>query len=37
MVDDLTDPAEPRVFAQWVPYRLLRPVKSDPNRLFGLR
>ena len=37
MVDDLTDPADPRVFAQWVPYRLLRPVKSDPNLLFGLR
>jgi len=37
LLDDLTDPDDPRVIEQWVPRRLLRPVTSDPNLLFGLR
>lgn len=28
---------EPAVIQRWVPMELLRPVKSDPNKAFGIR
>ncbi|TWE07354.1 hypothetical protein [Rudaeicoccus suwonensis] len=36
VVDEISDPADPIVVQQWIPAAQLRPVRSDPNRAWGI-